>query len=165
MKSFAGSFLVARPVLRDPNFERTVVLLLAHNEEGAFGLVVNRPAPPTNLPFPLFLGGPCPSPGLLMLHGQPMWVDEPSPGQEPVPGVYLGDVHALEQATDEEEEDGGSYRVFRGYAGWGEGQLEGELVAGAWALVPASAELLFETPPEELWERLVPPSIPQPSVN
>ena len=61
--SLAGSFLVARQVLRDPNFERTVVLLLAHSDEGAFGLVVNRPATAKGLPWPLFVGGPCPSPG------------------------------------------------------------------------------------------------------
>jgi putative transcriptional regulator len=165
MTPLAGSFLVARPVLRDPNFERTVILLLAHSGEGAFGLVVNRPSVKAHLPFPLFIGGPCPSPGLLMLHGEREWVEEPVVGQEPVPGIYLGDGDALQLATEAEPEKQDRYRVFRGYAGWGSGQLEGELAAGAWALVPASAELLFGTPADELWERLVPPSIPQPSLN
>ena len=56
-------------------------------------------------------------------------------------------------------------RVFRGYAGWGGGQLERELAVGDWAIVPASGELLFDTPAADLWKHLVPPMIPQPSVN
>ena len=55
--------------------------------------------------------------------------------------------------------------MFSGYAGWGPGQLEGELAAGAWAIVPATGELLFDVPAEDLWYRLVPPTIPEPSVN
>jgi putative transcriptional regulator len=55
--------------------------------------------------------------------------------------------------------------MFSGYAGWGPGQLEGELAAGAWAIVPASGELLFDVPAEQLWFRLAPPTIPEPSVN
>src|SRR4051794_35913226 len=107
--SLAGSFLVARPVLRDPNFERTVVLLLAHGAEGAFGLVVNRPAVAKDLPWPVFAGGPCPSPGLLMLHGHPEWAgrgedseaeDEEGEGttQELAPGIFTGDASCLERA-------------------------------------------------------------------
>src|SRR2546421_1215531 len=168
--SLAGSFLVARHVLRDPNFARTVVLLLAHNEDGAFGLVVNRPSTAEGLPFPLFSGGPCPSPGLLMLHGHADWVDQ-SPelsgagGQELVPGVFMGDAASFVRVSKPSSDDALRFRVFRGYAGWGGGQLEGELAAGAWALVPVTAELLFDTPVEELWDRLAPPAIPQPSLN
>lgn len=166
--SLAGSFLVARPPLHDPNFERTVVLLLAHNDDGAFGLVVNRPAQAEGLPFPLFVGGPCPAPGLLMIHGHPEWAEtdtDPQEGGKPelAPGLYIGDASSFETATSTEES--GRFRVFRGYAGWGGGQLEGELAAGAWVVVPASGELVFDTPPEELWDRLAPPAIPQPSLN
>ena len=57
------------------------------------------------------------------------------------------------------------YRMFAGYAGWGPGQLEGELAAGAWAIVPANAEVLFDSPLDEMWTQLLPPAIPEPSLN
>src|SRR4051812_20243304 len=104
--SLAGSFLIARSVLQDPNFAQTVVLILAHNDEGAFGLVVNRPVESPNLPFPAFSGGPCESPGLIMLHGYADWkgeaeigLDSTSP-QEVAPGVFLGDAGCLSRATE-----------------------------------------------------------------
>src|SRR5918912_4546216 len=101
--SLAGSFLVARPSLRDPNFERTVVLLLAHSADGAFGLVVNRPAAAKGLPWPLFAGGPCPSPGLLMLHGHAEWAEAPpgeeEAGPEVAPGIFVGNAACLERAS------------------------------------------------------------------
>jgi putative transcriptional regulator len=167
--SYAGSFLVARPILRDPNFANSVVLLLAHGPEGAFGVVVNRPSPTEGLPWPLFAGGPCPSPGLVMLHGHPEWVEPPpdedeGPGREVAPGIFSGDAACLERAS-QPEAGPCRVRVFHGYAGWGAGQLEGELAAGAWALVPASGDRLFDIPYEDLWERLAPSRIPQPSVN
>ena len=76
MSSLAGSFLVARHVLQDANFRQTVVLLLKHGSEGAFGLVVNRPAKAEGIPFPVFGGGPCPMKGFIMLHGHADWVDD-----------------------------------------------------------------------------------------
>jgi putative transcriptional regulator len=167
--SLAGSFLIARPMLQDPNFRRTVVLLLAHSADGAFGLVVNRPAEAEGLPWPLFAGGPCPSPGLMLLHGHADWAQPDDDGEETAPevapGIFVGDAACLERAGNLPTDSEGRFRVFSGYAGWGAGQLEGELAAGAWALAAASASLLFETPTTELWERLAPPRIPQPSVN
>src|ERR1700731_1278751 len=76
MSSLAGYFLVARPVLDDPNFHRTVVLLLQHGPEGAFGLVVNRAVGTDKLPFPVYLGGPCKLEGRLLLHGHAEWRGE-----------------------------------------------------------------------------------------
>jgi putative transcriptional regulator len=166
--SLTGSFLVARPMLQDPNFRRTVVLLLAHNEDGAFGLVVNRQAKADGLPWPLFTGGPCPSPGLMLLHGHSDWAQPDGEGEaapQVAPGIFVGNAACLERAGDLPAEAPGRFRVFSGYAGWAAGQLEGELAAGAWALASASADLLFETPTEELWERLAPPRLPQPSLN
>jgi putative AlgH/UPF0301 family transcriptional regulator len=71
--SLAGSFLIARPILKDPNFAETVVLVLNHDEDGALGLVVNRVAEEEALPFPVFGGGPCPAPGFFMIHGHAEW--------------------------------------------------------------------------------------------
>jgi putative transcriptional regulator len=163
--TFAGSFLVAKPILRDPSFAQTVVLLLAHNSDGAFGLVVNRSVEAEGLPFQLFAGGPCPSPGLIMLHGYPDWLEQPDGKHEVAPGVFMGDAACLDKAGKLPAGAPGRFRVFNGYAGWGSGQLEGELSAGAWAVVPATGEVLFDTPVEALWDNLLPPALPQPSVN
>lgn len=169
--SYAGCFLIAKPILQDANFKRTVVFLLAHNTEGAFGLVVNRPAEAQGLPWPVFVGGPCPSPGLIMLHGHPEWA-EPEDGdsqsekeRELAPGIYSGDAACLDRVTEADAADTLHFRVFSGYAGWGGGQLEGELAAGAWSIAVANAALLFDTPVAELWDRLLPPRIPEPSIN
>ena len=169
--SYAGYFLIAKPILQDPNFKRTVVFLLAHNGEGAFGLVVNRPAEAEGLPWPVFLGGPCSSPGLIMLHGHDEWAEqteedsETEPERRLAPGIFSGDAACLDRATQTDDVESLRFRVFSGYSGWGSGQLEGELASGAWSIAPAHGSLLFNTPVEELWDRLAPPRIPEPSVN
>lgn len=166
MPSLAGKFLVARPTLQDPNFRQAVVLLLQHGPEGAFGLVVNRPAKAKGVPFEVFRGGPCASEGLLMLHGHAEWVngsgDGPGPGV--APGIFLGDAACLSR-IDDLESDAARFRMFSGYSGWGPDQLEGELASGAWVVMPASGDLVFDTPAKDLWDRLSPPTIPQPSLN
>ena len=133
MPSHAGKFLVARSILQDANFRQTVVLLLQHGAEGAFGLVVNRPIKIDGLPFPVFAGGPCTSGGLLMLHGQADWSEASSsaPPKEVAPGVFLGDASCLSRIDPEATGAQPRYRMFSGYAGWGPGQLESELAAGA----------------------------------
>lgn len=163
-----GSFLVARAVLKDPFFSQTVVLLLQHNADGAFGLIVNKLAEAEEVPFPVYNGGPCTSDGVIMLHGHSDWlVDEQadSPEREVAPGIFVGSAETFQRVTEGEEYQELRYRIFACYSGWGPDQLEDELATGAWAVVPASGELLFDTPAEELWERLLPPSFPQPSVN
>lgn len=167
MPFFAGTFLVAKPVLKDASFKQTVILLLRHDADGAFGLVVNRPAEADELPFPVFTGGPCPCPGLLMVHGHADWMDalDENSGKQVAPGIYLGDADCFRRVSEPDPEVSYRFRLFKGYAGWGAGQLEGEIAQGAWAVVPASADVLFDTPSEELWGDILPPSIPQPSVN
>src|SRR5947208_2790112 len=76
MSSLAGTFLVARSSLHDGFFGRSVVLLLQHGPEGAFGLVLNRPAKAKELPFAIFVGGPCKTDGLLMIHGRTDWLKQ-----------------------------------------------------------------------------------------
>jgi putative transcriptional regulator len=175
--SLAGSFLVAHSSLNDPNFSQTVVLILAHNDSGAFGLVVNRPVKKPELPFPLFCGGPCPAPGLFMLHGHAEWVDfendEPAVGdadseqtqREVAPGIFLGDTDSLKRAGHTKNDEAVRFRAYQGYAGWGAGQLEHELNTGSWLVMPAESDILFGTPVEALWRLLAPPRIPQPSAN
>jgi putative transcriptional regulator len=168
--SLAGSFLIARSVLKDPNFAQSVVLVLNHDEDGALGLVVNRLLEAKDVPFPVFRGGPCSAPGFFMLHGHSDWVSaagesEAAVKKEIAPGIFVGDESCAERANAESLAEGLRLRIFRGYAGWGPGQLEHELAAGAWGVVPASGEVLFATPVEDLWQRLLPPRIPQPSMN
>ncbi len=166
MTSLAGSFLVAKVVLHDPNFVQTVVLMLRHDGEGAFGLVVNRPAEAEGLPFPVFVGGPCPASGLILLHGHTEWLADADEVQEVVPGVYIGDAECLERITEEQENDKPvRFRVFAGYSGWGPDQLECELAAQTWIVVPATAKLIFDAPIDEVWDHLSPPDLPRPSNN
>ena len=121
------------------------------------------------MPFPVFVGGPCQSPGLFMLHGQREWATDVAGPldslKEVVPGVFVGDAECLEKVTEPAPTDGLRFRVFTGYAGWSGGQLERELAEGSWAVKPASSPLLFDTPADDLWSRLAPPAIPEPSLN
>ncbi|HZP01457.1 MAG TPA: YqgE/AlgH family protein [Terriglobia bacterium] len=166
MPSLAGSFLIARPVLKDPNFQHAVVLLLQHDEDGAFGLVINRPQTVEGIPYPVFFGGPCKIQGLLMLHGHETWKDtQEEQSREVCPGVYLGDPTSFEKVADPEPGEELRFRMFSGYSGWGPSQLERELAEGSWAVVPATSQVIFDMPSEHVWQHLVPPSIPQPSVN
>ncbi len=165
MSSLAGNFLVARSSLRDGFFGRSVVLLLQHGSDGAFGLVLNRPTKAKELSFPLFIGGPCQTDGLLMIHGRPDWIaDEENKGMEVCPGVYLGTTEQFEK-IDDANDPAGRFRVFAGYAGWGPDQLESEMQQGAWIVLPAQGEMIFETPAQDLWEQLAPSTLHGPSVN
>jgi putative transcriptional regulator len=170
MAFFSGSFLIAKSTLRDPNFHQSVVLLVQHDGDGAFGLIVNRPLPAPKdekLPFPLFLGGPCEAQGLFVIHGQRDWVqdDLQQPANEIAPGIFLGDSSLADRLNDLKKADLKRVRVFAGYAGWGPGQLESEMAQGAWAVAHADGKTLFKTPPKDLWAHLRPPALPQPSIN
>jgi putative transcriptional regulator len=164
--SLAGQLLVARTALQDGFFGRSVILLLQHGQEGAFGLVLNRPAQAKELPFPIFVGGPCKMDGLLMIHGRKEWLgDEEDAKMEVCPGVFIGTTDQFEKATAAEEASGERFRVFAGYAGWGPQQLESEMSQGAWIVRQGDGEIVFDVPVQELWETLAPPPLPQPSMN
>jgi putative transcriptional regulator len=166
MSTLAGKFLIARSALRDAFFGRSVILMLQHGPEGAFGLVLNRPAQAKELPFPIFVGGPCKMDGLLMIHGRNDWLDpDDDTALEVCPGVFLGTSDQFEKATEAGETTSEKFRVFTGYAGWGPQQLEMEMQDDAWIVLPANGAVIFETPAQELWERLAPPTLPEPSMN
>ncbi len=167
--SLAPGFLIASPPLGDPNFDRTVVLLAIHNEEGALGFIVNRAAP-------LSLGE-------LLAHagydhgledGSKVWLGGPV---QPQSGWVVSDDASLEaegviavgarlrvsssrSAFDALAQDlvapgdGGARRlVVLGYSGWGPSQLESEIARGAWLPTPLDERILFECAAEERWER------------
>ena len=160
-----GRLLVATPPLDDPNFDRTVVYMLEHHDEGAIGVVINRPTEETlgepldrwqylqAEPGSVFLGGPVEPDALIALAFAKQPVTETSDELSPV----AGQVASTDLTTDPAFVSGliNSVRVFRGYAGWGPGQLEGELEAGAWLVLDAEPRDVFGDLPDELWRAVL----------
>lgn len=157
MQSLQGQFLIASPHLPDPNFLRTVVLMVQHDDEGALGLVLTRPTELTMSAMwkevaeeeiddesLVFLGGPVQGP-LMAIHSHP-----PASEIEIVPGVYFAsDREHIETLVRENIEP---KRIFIGYSGWGQHQLEAEMDAGGWLLLPAEADQVFTTDVDRLWK-------------
>lgn len=155
MNSLKGHFLVASPHLADPNFTRSVVLLIQHTGDGAFGVVINRPTENTVQEVwsqvgegecddlrHVNLGGPVSGP-LLALHSE-LALSE----LEVVSGVYFAAQREnLEKLVAAPQH---AYRLFVGHSGWGKGQLERELEEGSWLTMPASAEFVFYED-DDLW--------------
>jgi putative transcriptional regulator len=160
-ESLAGQLLLASPSLRDPNFMRTVVLIGVHNEDGAMGVVLNRPSQLTigqavpqleqalGALEPLYVGGPVqpssvvflaefldPSLAQLLVLGR---IGFPAPGTG---------IEELAEATERR-------RVFAGYAGWGEGQLDAEIAEGDWIAHTPVPEDVFSEEPAELWSTVL----------
>jgi putative transcriptional regulator len=156
MDSFQGHLLIASPSLLDPNFKRTVVLVTEHGDEGAAGLVLNRPsiAPVAEL---------VPQLEPLVDDGEQVWVGGPvQPNAVLVLGEFVDPEDAAVPlfgslgfpALDEPEDVvpvTTRRRVFAGYAGWGAGQLEDELEREDWILEPALPDDAFTEEPEALW--------------
>ncbi len=157
-----GQILIAEPFLKDPNFLRTAILLCEHNDEGSFGLVLNRltnvrmndvfPAL-TNHDIPLLYGGPVETESLHMLHTFTEWAEG---GIEVCRDVYYGgDTVAIIDALINNQLDLSRIRFFAGYSGWGGGQLEVEMDLDSWLTVPANFDIIFNSPPNETWKRAV----------
>ena len=156
MASLQGQLLVASPGLLDPNFRRTVVLVTEHTEDGAAGLVLNRPTESEVSEIvpaleslvddgePIFMGGPVQPNGVLVL-GEFL---DPDDAAVPLFGS-LG-FPSLDE-PDEVVPLTTRRRIFAGYAGWGSGQLEDELAREDWILEAASNDDAFTEEPEELW--------------
>ncbi len=159
-----GTLLLAVPQMRDPNFMHTVVTLVEHGEEGAYGLVVNRRLEWTvgdllsehpllgACPIPVHYGGPVGQNELQYLHR----LGELLPGGvEFAPGLWLGgELEALARALDEGRAREDQVRFFLGHSGWGASQLDAELVSGSWVLAPSDLDLVFAAEePEAVWRR------------
>jgi putative transcriptional regulator len=165
--SLAPALLLSMPQLVDPNFNRTVVLLCDHNENGAFGLIVNRPLmttgrivvnvePPisTDRELEVWLGGPVEPQRSWMLVATDAGAEEPIEGNGIVEGLYLSTSPELIHRLLEPDPPPRT-RLVVGYSGWGPGQLEAELEASAWLISDIDRELIFGTPPERMWETAI----------
>jgi putative transcriptional regulator len=169
--SLRGRLLVAMPVIDEPSFARTVVLLLDHDDDGALGIVLNRRspvpvdealaawAPLVTDPRVVFGGGPV-EPTAVVALGQVRDAQTPDPAAD-ADEVLTGAPEVFEgiRLVDLEQEPDPSLlarvRVFAGYAGWTPGQLEDEIDEGAWLVVAAEADDLFTPAPELLWREVL----------
>jgi len=164
--TLAPSLLLSMPQLMDPNFSRTVVLLCTHSEEqGAFGLVLNRPLvtsgrvvvnldPPVTIDRDLevWVGGPVePERSWILVEGAGTEGDDDVPIAE---RLYLSTSPQLLRQMLEPDPPPRA-RLMVGYSGWGPGQLESELEASAWLVCEVDRELIFNTPPDEMWEKAI----------
>ena len=156
MESLRSQLLIAVPHLADPNFYRSVVLMIQHDEEGALGVVLNQRSTmtladvwekisdePCDCKEPINLGGPVH--GLVLaLH-----TSEDCAENEVLPGVYFAmQPENINNVVRRQEQP---FRIFVGYSGWGEGQLEDELAAGGWLTAPTKREHIFHDD-EDLWK-------------
>ena len=156
MDSLRGHLLVASPGLLDPNFRRTVVLVTEHTEDGAAGLVLNRPSP-------VEVASAVPVLEPIVDDGEQVWVGGPV---QPESVLVLGEFLDPDDATvplfgplgfpsleepDEIPPLTTRRRVFAGCAGWVAGQLEGELERDDWIVEPARPDDAFTEAPDELW--------------
>jgi putative transcriptional regulator len=160
----AGSLLVAADELRDPRFSETVILILHYASDGALGVAINRPtwvgaaeAFP-DMPFlggyagEIFFGGPLAPANLVTLVRIPDIGDHEL--QPVVDDIYVSaDPDFLDELVDTAA-TAENLRVYAGHVGWDAGQLESEIAAGSWQVLPADAELIFTTEPQALWSEL-----------
>jgi putative transcriptional regulator len=160
MESLTGRLLVATPSLRDPNFERTVVLLVAHEEGGALGVVLNRA---TEVPVAEVLGpwGSLADEPAVVFEGGPVQPEaaiclaRARPGVDQLTGFnrVAGAVGTVDLSADPDTLRAAvlGVRVFAGYAGWSPGQLESEIETGSWFVFDALPGDAFAGRPDDLW--------------
>jgi putative transcriptional regulator len=160
-ESLAGQLLLASPTLADPNFARTVVLVGVHDQEGAMGVVLNRPSGVTVAEAVpqleqavggterIYVGGPVQPSSVVLL------AEFADP--QPAGLIVLGRIGFPAADVDLEALSGATMRgrVFAGYAGWSGGQLDAELDSGDWILHAAEPEDVFTEDPEELWSSVL----------
>lgn len=145
-ESLSRFLLVATPVLVDPNFFRTVVYLIHHDDEGAFGVVINRPSDSSlDQVLPDWAGSSC-SPAVVFIGG-PV-TPEVAIGLQP---AASGPAEPVDLSQDPGLVSGA--RIYAGYSGWGAGQLESELAESAWLVTPATTADIFTDRPDLVWGR------------
>jgi len=160
----AGKILVARRNVPDPYFAEAVIFLAYHDEEGALGLILNRP---TKIPLsralrglksagsrkdPVYLGGPVARSGMLALLRSPT---KPEEARHVIEDIYLVASLKTLQGVLAKGTGSSAFRLYMGYCGWGAGQLEREVALGVWHIFSADASAVFDPHPASLWDRLI----------
>ena len=154
-----GVLLVASPSLSDPNFHQTVLLIIEHGRRGTVGLILNRP---TNVLLSealpdftvlkrtshrLFAGGPVGQTQLVLLFRLTQVLPDT---RRIIDGIYVGTPLVLERVMTQPKPTE-TFRAFAGFAGWAPGQLEHEMLEGAWGILPSDAFTIFDKDPATLW--------------
>jgi putative transcriptional regulator len=159
VESRKGQLLIASGRLMDPNFARSVVLIVQHDEDGVLGVILNRPLEMSvaeacgpmveaagEIEAPINQGGPCPGP-LMVLHG-----DEEAGGECVADGIYFtAEREPIEQIMRQDVQPA---KYFANYSGWGVEQLEREITEGSWFITPATPADVFEAEPETQWNKM-----------
>lgn len=164
--SFANHFLIAMPNLADPNFYRSVTYICKHDEQGAMGIIINKPInsnlaslaqnlgiteplPPLLASQPIFYGGPIELERGFVLHPPGgIWQAMFSPSPEITLTTSRDIIEALVKQQGPTKN-----LIALGYAGWSDGQLEQELLTNSWLTVPADPAIIFDTPIAERWHK------------
>jgi putative transcriptional regulator len=170
--NLAPGLLLAMPQLADPNFARSVVLMIEHGDDGSFGLVINQPGPikATELlsgmslawggdpAEPVWTGGPVRPTVGWVLHAPDAEVP-PDARLGEAPTILVAPGIALTSSSDRLRTLAATpparFRLLLGFAGWAPGQLAGEMARGAWLHAEADPAVVFDTPPETMWDRAV----------
>ncbi len=158
-----GMFLIASQSLKDPNFSQTVVLLLDYNASGAMGLVINRPSDVSlaeALPEvealrgrdeKVYVGGPVGRNQIFLLVKS---ASPPGDAEPIVDGVFASNSLQTLREIIRAGPEQAAFHAYAGYAGWGPGQLDSEMLRGDWLVAPADAGTVFDTPHDAIWRKL-----------
>jgi putative transcriptional regulator len=160
VKPARGKILISEPFLWDYFFKRSVVLLAEHNEEGTFGVIVNKPIKASfnevvkdfpNFNSKVFLGGPVQSDSLFFIH---TLGEEIANSMEIIPGIFWGgDIERVREMIEMNLIEPSQVRFFVGYSGWAPKQLDGELERNSWLVSNINARELLNSNPSMMWNR------------
>ena len=158
MAPVTGAVLIAPPMMQDPNFRRTVILLCEHGVDGSFGLILNRSIS-LNLTDvvegmdlyngPLCMGGPVQPNTLHFLHRYGSIVGESVEITDEI--FWGGDFEIIQKKMENESTSSEEVRFFLGYTGWTPGQLDAEIEQDGWIIAPSDHTVIFPSDPETLW--------------
>ncbi len=155
-----GKILISEPLLGDYYFKRSVVLLAEHNEEGSFGLIMNKPLTTRfndivkdfpDFETQIYLGGPVQNSSLFFVHSLGERIEE---SQEIIKGLFWGgNLEQIKELMILQQLKKDDIRFYVGYSGWGSNQLEEELQKNSWLVSDIELDVLFNTHPDKLWDR------------
>lgn len=158
-----GDLLISEPFLPDPNFERSVILLCEHNEEGSLGFVLNKPTEhqlkdvleeSSSADLPLYQGGPVQLNTLHFIHRTPNLISEGNPVRDDI--IWGGDFEQLLSLINTHQFNPNDIRFFVGYSGWAPGQLEEEMKEDSWFVYQqTSAHDVFDASATDLWRKVL----------